>query len=142
MFNICAGRIRYMAYRVDPIDNVEVAKKMIEGFDYALIYMISEVILKKIDKTDIVESINWEECEEARFFSENKEIHFFRENGKLQAVKTSDDKNESKMDWMQKKYKLASKFRNLGRSVLVKEYLEYDEDGQVRIAQTRLMGIE
>ena len=131
-----------MAYRVDSIDNVEVAKKMIEGFDYALIYMISEVILKKIDKTDIVESINWVECEEARFFSENKEIHFCRENGKLQAVKTSDDKNESKMDWMQKKYELASKFRNLGRSVLVKEYLEYDEDGQVRIAQTRLMGIE
>ena len=131
-----------MAYRVDPIDNVEVAKKMIEGFDYALIYMISEVILKKIDKTDIVESINWEECEEARFFSENKEIHFFRENGKLQAVKTSDDQNESKMDCMQKKYELASKFRNLGRSVLVKEYLEYDEDGQVRIAQTRLRGIE
>lgn len=131
-----------MAYIVDPIDNVEAAKAMIKNFDYALIYLISEVILKKMDKTDKVESINWDECEEARFFSENKEIHFFRVNGKLQVVKISDDPNESKMDCMQKKYELASKFRNLGKYVLVKEYLEYDEDGQVQVAQTRLMGIE
>ena len=131
-----------MAYKVDPIDNVEAAKAMITNFDYALIYLISEVILKKMDKTDKVESINWDECEEARFFSKDKEIHFFRVNGELQAVRISDAPNESKMDCMRKKYELASKFRNMGKYVLVKEYLEYDEDGQVQVAQTRLMGIE
>ena len=47
-----------------------------------------------------------------------------------------------KMDSMQKRYYLASKFRDLGQYVLVKEYLKYDEDGQVQVAQTRLMGIE
>lgn len=54
----------------------------------------------------------------------------------------SDDANEDKMDSMQKRYYLASKFRDLGQYVLVKEYLKYDEDGQVQVAQTRLMGIE
>ena len=85
---------------------------------------------------------NWKECEEARFFSKNKEIHFFREDDTLQAVKVSDNANEDKMDSMQKRYYLASKFRDLGQYVLVKEYLKYDEDGQVQVAQTRLMGIE
>ena len=130
-----------MGYKVEPI-NAEEAKKEIVSFDYALIYMISEVILKRIDELEV---INWEECEEARFFSKNKEIHFFREDDTLQAVKVSDDANEDKedkMDSMQKRYYLASKFRDLGQYVLVKEYLKYDEDGQVQVAQTRLMGIE
>lgn len=124
-----------MGYKVEPI-NAEEAKKEIVSFDYALIYMISEVILKRIDELEV---INWEECEEARFFSKNKEIHFFREDDTLQAVKVSDDANEDKMDSMQKRYYLASKFRDLGQYVLVKEYLKYDEDGQVQVAQTRLM---
>lgn len=72
-----------MGYKVEPI-NAEEAKKEIVSFDYALIYMISEVILKRIDELEV---INWEECEEARFFSKNKEIHFFREDDTLQAVK-------------------------------------------------------
>ena len=127
-----------MGYKVEPI-NAEEPKKEIVSFDYALIYMISEVILKRIDELEV---INWEECEEARFFSKNKEIHFFREDDTLQAVKVSDDANEDKMDSMQKRYYLASKFRDLGQYVLVKEYLKYDEDGQVQVAQTRLMGIE
>ena len=106
------------------------AKKEIVSFDYALIYMISEVILKRIDELEV---INWEECEEARFFSKNKEIHFFREDDTLQAVKVSDDANEDKMDSMQKRYYLASKFRDLGQYVLVKEYLKYDETDRCRL---------
>ena len=141
MFDISAERIMCMGYKVEPI-NAEEAKKEIVSFDYALIYMISEVILKRIDELEVM---NWEECEEARFFSKNKEIHFFREDDTLQAVKVSDDANEDKedkKDFMQKRYYLASKFRDLGQYVLVKEYLKYDEDGQVQVAQTRLMGIK
>lgn len=68
-----------MGYKVESI-NAEEAKKEIVSFDYALIYMISEVILKRIDELEV---INWKECEEARFFSKNKEIHFFREDDTL-----------------------------------------------------------
>lgn len=53
-----------MGYKVEPI-NAEEAKKEIVSFDYALIYMISEVILKRIDELEV---INWEECEEAKIF--------------------------------------------------------------------------
>ena len=87
----------------------------------------SEELTNAYQRIDELEVINWEECEEARFFSKNKEIHFFREDDTLQAVKVSDDANEDKMDSMQKRYYLASKFRDLGQYVLVKEYLKYDE---------------
>ena len=120
-----------MGYKVESI-NAEEAKKEIVSFDYALIYMISEVILKRIDELEV---INWKECEEARFFSKNKEIHFFREDDTLQAVKVSDNANEDKMDSMQKRYYLASKFRDLGQYVLVKEYLKYDENSRGNLGE-------
>lgn len=127
-----------MAYKINRI-NVEEAKKRTLDFQYALIYMISEMMLKKTTELD---EIHWEECEEARFFSKEGEIHFFQEDGELQAVELVDDPCEDEMDSMQKKYKLASKFQGIGKYVLVKEYLKYDEDGQVQVVQTRLMGIE
>ena len=40
-----------MGYKVESI-NAEEAKKEIVSFDYALIYMISEVILKRIDELE------------------------------------------------------------------------------------------
>lgn len=138
MFDVIAERIRNMAYREKTL-NAEEAKKKITQFQYALIYMISELILKK---TVDLNQINWDECEEARFFSASGELHFFREDGNLQVVEISDNPDEDKMESMQKKYCLASRFRSLGKYVLVKEYLEYDADGQVHVVQTRLIGIE
>ena len=98
--------------------------------------MISEVIL---NKTELLGEINWEECMEARFFSEDKELHFFDVDGKKQAVAVSDEDGN---DELVKEYELAGKFRAIGSSVFVKEYIGYDEDGQANVVLTRLQGIK
>ena len=50
-----------MGYKVESI-NAEEAKKEIVSFDYALIYMISEVILKRIDELE-----EWLKCIDKQF---------------------------------------------------------------------------
>lgn len=114
----------------------EDARMQIQDCEFALIYMISELIFTRVE---ILSEINWRECVEARFFSEDKELHFFHIDGEWKIVQVS-DKDEK--DTIIKKYELANKFRNLGKNVLVKEYIAYDKDGQANVTLTRLMGIE
>ena len=73
------------------------------------------------------------------FFSEDKELHFFDLDGEMQAVVVSDEDGN---DELVKEYELAGKFRNVGNSVFVKEYIDYDEDGQANVVLTRLQGIK
>ena len=40
-----------------------------------------------------------------------------------------------------KEYELDREFSKLGKTVLVQEYLVYDEDGQASVGLTRLKGI-
>ena len=83
--------------------------------------------------------LHWEECTEARFFSEDKELHFFDVDGKKQAVAVSDEDGK---DELVKEYEIAGKFGSIGSSVFVKEYIGYDEDGQANVVLTRLQGIK
>ena len=62
-----------MSYKLEKLEFSKACEKISE-YQYALLYMISEVIL---NKTELLGEINWEECTEARFFSEDKELHFF-----------------------------------------------------------------
>ena len=75
-----------MSYEIKRMSTEE-ARPHIPDYEYALIYLISEIILTK---TDCISEINWEECTEARFFSEEKELHFFRRDGQMQAVEVRD----------------------------------------------------
>lgn len=125
-----------MGYEIQEI-SFEDAAASIHQYEYALVYMVSELILKK---TTELGDILWEECLEARFFSQDKEIHIFDDDGTKKAVKVVDAKEEEEDTYIQK-YQLASKYR-LGSTLCVKEYLSYDEDGQMKIELTRLAGIE
>ena len=120
------------------VENVDIQKAYQSGieYEYALLYMMSELILSK---TSDLGEIDWEECLEARFFSEEKELHIFEENGGHVAVKVSD---LDEKDILIKKYQLANKFLGIGNVLCVKEYLAYDEDGQTYVCLTRLTGIE
>mgnify|MGYP004496452399 FL=1 len=124
-----------MSYKLEKLEFSKACEKISE-YQYALLYMISEVIL---NKTELLGEINWEECMEARFFSEDKELHFFDVDGKKQAVAVSDEDGN---DELVKEYELAGKFRAIGSSVFVKEYIGYDEDGQANVVLTRLQGIK
>ena len=124
-----------MSYKLEKLEFLKACEKIPE-YQYALLYMISEVIL---NKTELLGEINWEECMEARFFSEDKELHFFDVDGEKQTVAVSDEDGK---DELVKEYELAGKFRTIGSSVFVKEYIGYDEDGQANVVLTRLQGIK
>ncbi len=124
-----------MGYTISNIE-FETMEKQILQYEYALLYMISEIYLCK---TKELKEIDWEECQEARFFSDDKEMHYFMdEEGKFKVVSVVDtDKN----DIYVKSYKLAKRFQKYGKTLQVKEHLAYDEDGQMYVALTCLQGI-
>ena len=124
-----------MNYRIENIDIQKVYQSVFE-YDYALIYMMSKLILSRI--SDLGE-IDWDECLEARFFSKEKELHIFEDDGEQRAVEVSD---VDEKDSIVKKYQLAKKFSGLGNTLCVKEYWAYDGDGQTYVSLTRLTGIE
>ena len=123
-----------MGYKIKHVELTE-AQMQSAFFEYALLYMISEIILCK---TEELTGINWDECQEARFFSEEKELHVFETESGMDAVEISDS---SSLDIIIKEYLLDNRFSNIGHSILIQEYLEYDEDGQAYVANTRLRGI-
>lgn len=106
-----------------------------EGYEYALLYMISEIIFCRIEDLPF---IDWEECQEARFFSEDKELHIFDGDNGMQSVFVQDTDEDI---ILKREYELDSRFCDIGKTVLVQEYLAYDDDGQVFVQQTRLSGI-
>lgn len=124
-----------MGYCLEKIER-PLSSEQIQGYEYALIYMISSVKLLKAAEFD---TIDWEECQEARFFSEEKELHIFDTEDGKGAVLIKDQDNE---DRVVKKYEIAPKFSKFGKTLKVIEYLSYDKDGQMQIALTRLAGIE
>lgn len=124
-----------MAYQIKEVELSEAYGKGKE-YEYALVYLLSEVILCKAER---LKSFPIEECTEARFFSDNRELHIFGTEEGMHAVEVSDDGAE---DVVVKRYELAPKFSSVGSRLVVQEYLEYDEDGQAVIALTRLKGVE
>ena len=124
-----------MSYSVNKID-IQDAYNKVEEYEYALLYMMSEMILSKVEALD---KIDWEQCLEARFFSEDKELHIYEDDGEYMAVEIQEEKEA---DTLIKKYELANRFKGIGKSVCVSEYISYDEDGQAYVSLTRLSGIE
>lgn len=111
------------------------AKNIIEDYEYCLIYMISEMIL---NQTVRVSEINWEEVKEAWFFGKQGQLHIYRYNDILSAA-LLDDADLTDAHTLEKTYRLAGKFKAAGfGQVIVKEYIDFDEDGQSYAAYTRL----
>lgn len=106
----------------------------LKKYDYGLIFYISGKVLEKTENI----TFQPEECLEARFFSEDSELHIFDCNGEKKAVVVKDVEGEH----IDKKYVLAKAYSTLGNTVTVRQYPDYDSDGQVYIAATRLVSIE
>ncbi len=124
-----------MGYRVEDIDLQEAYGRAVD-YQYVLLYMISERII--LCNVGSLPEINWKECQEARFFSEDRELHIFEGEEGMQAMEVFDTDGE---DIVVKEYELDDRFRTAGKTVIVKEYLDYDSDGQAFVALTRLKGI-
>lgn len=124
-----------MNYQVQTVETDKIWEHASE-YTYALVYMISELILCG---TQELPNLDWTECMEARFFDEDKELHIYEEDGKLQAVKVTEGDGK---DVIVRKYQLANQFLKAGKLLCVREYYAYDEDGQAYVSLTRLAGIE
>ena len=124
-----------MGYEVHKLAG-DAYKEKISDYEYALVYMISEMILCPVKE---LPELDWEECKEARFFSDTGEMHLFEGENGMEAVEVRDSDTEN---ILVKEYCLNAKFSAVGKSILVQEYLTYDEDGQADVALTRLKGIQ
>lgn len=124
-----------MAYQLEEI-TLEKAYAQAEEYEYALLYRISDRILCKAQ--DLPENV-WEECIEARIFSDSKELHIFEGEDRMKAVVLTELDKE---DVIIKDYTLENAFRHIGEFVRVCQYLGYDEDGQAYVSMTRLKGIQ
>ena len=123
------------------IRNVEADEAIQTGskLEYALLYMMSELVFCR-GKDINLQEINFDECLEARFFGPEKEVHLFRNDDRWTAVVTEDKED---LDHIDRKYRLSKNHQNtgIGRELIVREYIGYDEDGQAYIEKTRLAGI-
>src|SRR5699024_11548656 len=70
---------------------IEEKKQQIDQYRCELVYQLEKILLGEVEK--IRSEIVWEECLEARFFSEEKELHIFDYNGKYRAVCIEDRKS-------------------------------------------------
>lgn len=121
--------------RIKSLD-FQTAKTILADYEYCLIYKISEVIL---DQTALVSEIDWKEVQEAWFFGEQGQLHIYGDDDILSAVLIN-DAAMSDAHTLEKTYRLAGKFRSIGRKrITVKEYIDFDEDGQCYVAYTRLL---
>ena len=127
------------------------------GYEYALVYMASELKLIPFEKW---ESIDREECLETRFFGEKGELHLFREGDEFLAAAVQDltdaedasaqdpaaeaDSNVQVYATIDRVHSIRKNCRREvpGRTgIVVREYIGYDADGQAYTVRTRLTGL-
>ena len=106
----------------DAIEKISTCKK-------AVIYLYSDMIV-----TDLPYEVNWDEVLEARFFDEEKEIRIYRENGSLKGIEIVDNQVDEK--YIDNNYKLEVPS---DAQLTVREYYEFDSDGQIKIFAKRLL---
>ena len=122
------------------------AKAIAEKCAYALLYKIESIDLVKIsDDVNIDDLLG--ECYEARFFDEEREVRLLRDDddaemtGKFEAAVLEEAGGGSCIR-QDKKYVLANRYKGSGKSVIIRQYLIPDDDGQMCVVATRLVGIE
>lgn len=123
--------------RKDSMKKIDLAeaKSQISQMKYGLIYEISDVIFDQMDK---IAEINWAELIEGYFFDDTAQIHIYDTEEGLQAVCFTEPENARYVD---KEYELVGKYQQIGKKVKKREYLEFDEDGQVYVSYTRLTDV-
>ena len=124
-----------MSYHVDHPE-MEDALLKIGKYSWGLFYRPSQVTLCQISEVN-AQMIT--DSQEIRFFNASEEMHIFLglEHKAIHVVEDDADNTRTVA------YALNGQFaRNTGKSKLVvRQYLEEDEDGQVCIALTRLVDV-
>ena len=113
------------------------AEALIKAYEYGLMIMISDMKLVAVDGLELPD---WDECIEAYFFNEDGQLHIYRnEEEQLIGVVMEEKKD---LNYHDVTYALAENKKIFaGDKVIVREYLDVDEDGQTFVAYTRLKSI-
>src|SRR5690554_6339853 len=101
------------------------------GFQYGLLYSYDGVQLDKIENIQL----NRDKLVEVRFFNNLEEIHVFKRDGFEGVLFTEEEEDEV----VEETHLLigSGQDNRFGKALLIKNYVDYDEDGQAFIAYTR-----
>ncbi|MCR5624798.1 MAG: hypothetical protein K6G11_06085 [Lachnospiraceae bacterium] len=123
------------------IDNVSF--EVCKAYKYALIYNISEIIFKECN--DISE-MDFNQCLEAYFFDKTGQIHLFRtDNDELKAIKITDEKDnevDENVVTVDREFEIEPKWLGNNKTLVKREYLKADEDGQMCVTSCRLYDVK
>ena len=115
-----------------------------KGYHYALVQRISELFLCLAE--ELPEYLKDDECIEIRLFGEDKELHliFGDEKRAVRAVDVASENTDENV--LIRKYIINSRFLKNGlgdyKNLIVKQYLNVDQDGQVYVGLTRLQDVQ
>ena len=83
--------------------------------------------------------INWDQIIEARFFDKASELRFFKYGKELKAVLIEDNGGEEGIDFNTSDKIDLLHDGKFGKSIIVREYFDYDPDGQIFVTASRLV---
>lgn len=109
-----------------------------KNYPYVLLWELSRVHCGKADQVET----NWAEVTQARFFDDKEELRFWYDGGELRFAVISDEtmrQENEELDYLDKAYPLDHQGA-FGTRLDFREYLRYDEDGQLYVAGQRLKG--
>ena len=112
----------------------EMAKAKSSEYEYVFLRELSRLHMG-VNNIDI----NWDEVIEARFFDEASELRFFRYGKELKAVLIEDGGGEEGIDFKTSKEISLLHDGRFGKSIIVREYFDYDPDGQIFVTASRLV---
>ena len=117
---------------INRIEDIKSIDKIIESYRYVWVQEYDSVNLGK--GKDV--TINYDNIIEARFFSSDKELHIFLFGDALCAIEII---KEEKDDYFEEKQILRKRF---GKSITLRYYIDYEDDGQAYIVNTVLSDCE
>ena len=118
---------------------IEDIKNKAATYEFALIYTYSS---PKYLGENNAGSIDWSELVDARFFGEEGELHVFRnEDNELEMVELSDSVEQENFNERFEDFERPLE-RGYGKSITIREYINFDEDGQAVVVCTRLKNYE
>lgn len=120
-------------------ETVEQAIEQSQKYLYSFIVLREKIQLGEWNQEkaqQLKDSYKTEGMIEARFFSQEGEIHIFQREEGFCCYEIIDER-ESDIDSIIKEYD-----SKIGKTLQVKKYIQYDEDGQAEVAKTRFYSLQ
>lgn len=120
-------------FRVISLNDAKTEGQLLQ---WVLVRQLSAVAMGEVSKIPI----DWEDVTEVRFFDDEKEIRIFERRGKLCAAVIADVAEDVEgVDFRDRTFPLEHR-GVFGQEITMREYFDYDEDGQIFVVATRLKG--